>query len=126
MLILLSEEGAEPEHMARLTGYLREELLELDVEDVTAVPAGEVPPGARAVDVDRIGSLLVNLGPSVAALNQVMNVVRDWLGRRRADRPSPRLTLDDDVLEISKASNEQVAEAFDLFVRRHSTVGTLP
>lgn len=38
--------------MDRLTGYLRDELLQLDVDNVTAVPASEeVPPGARAVDV---------------------------------------------------------------------------
>ncbi|MFJ1967255.1 hypothetical protein ACIO93_01140 [Streptomyces sp. NPDC087903] len=112
--------------MADLTRYLREELLQLDVEDVTTVPGEEVPAGARAVDVTQIGSLLVALGGSAAALNQVVTVLREWLGRRHHTRPSVRLTLDEDVLDISEASDEQVARAFDLFVQRHSTVRTQP
>ncbi|MET7378840.1 hypothetical protein ABZT08_08400 [Streptomyces sp. NPDC005526] len=122
--ILLSEEGAEAERVETLTGYLRAELLQTDVDDVTRLPGGEAPPGARAVDVTQIGALLVSLGGSVTALNQVVAVVRDWWGRCRGSRPSLRLTMDDDVLEISEATPEQVTEAVDLFLRRHSTVGT--
>ena len=33
----LSEEGADAERLAVLTGYLRAELLQLDVEDVSAL-----------------------------------------------------------------------------------------
>ncbi|MFI8305070.1 hypothetical protein ACIF80_16745 [Streptomyces sp. NPDC085927] len=122
--ILLSEEGSDPEHVARRTRNLREELLQLDVEDVRSVPAGEVPPGARAVDVAMIGSLLVDLGSAATGLGQVVAVIRDWWGRRHDTRPSLRLTLDGDVLELSEATDEQVAEAFDLFVRRHATAVT--
>ncbi|MBX9399412.1 hypothetical protein K4749_39195 [Streptomyces sp. TRM72054] len=122
--ILLSEEGAEAEHIAKLTGYLREELLQLDVDDVTPVPGPPVPPGARAGEIGLIGALLVNMGAAATGLSQVLNVVRDWWGRCHGRRPSLRLTLDDDVLEISEATEEQVAEAFDAFLRRHSTVGT--
>ncbi|MGI5425663.1 hypothetical protein [Streptomyces sp. CA-179760] len=60
--ILLAEEDAEAEHVAELTACLREELLDLDVDDVTTLPGGEVPPGARALDVTQIGALLVTLG----------------------------------------------------------------
>ncbi|MCX4766832.1 hypothetical protein OG562_38885 [Streptomyces sp. NBC_01275] len=125
--ILLTEEGADAEDITELAGYLREELLQLDVDDVTSVPGAAPPPGARAVDVTTIGALLVSLGGSATALNQVLNAIRDWRDRCRGARPSPpslRLTLDDDVLEISEASTQQVSEAFDLFVSRHSTVGT--
>ncbi|MFD0318743.1 hypothetical protein [Streptomyces flavalbus] len=122
--IVLSEEGAEPDHVARLTGYLREELLRLDVDDVTAVPAAEPPPGTRAVDVAAVGALLVSLGTAATGLGQVATVVRQWLGRNRDEtRPALRLALGDDVLEISEATDEQVAEALDLFVKRHSAVG---
>ncbi|MFD3497021.1 hypothetical protein ACFWWT_05930 [Streptomyces sp. NPDC058676] len=126
LMILLSEEGAEAERVAELTGYLREELLQLDVDDVTAVPGEAIPPGARAVDVAQIGSLLVALGGSATALTQVVTVVRGWLGRCHDARPSLRLQLDDDVLEVSKATDEQVAEAFEVFVRRHATAGAPP
>lgn len=121
--ILLSEDDAEAECVADLTGYLREELLQLDVDDVRAAPGGAAPPGARAVDITQISELLVSLGGTVGALNQVMTVLRGWLGRCREKRPTLRVALGDDVLGISEATDEQVAEAFDVFVRRHSRTG---
>ncbi|WP_157852712.1 hypothetical protein RFN58_41585 [Streptomyces iakyrus] len=124
--ILLTEEDAEAERIAELTGYLRQELLDLDVDDVTALPGGEVPPGARAVDVTQIGALLVTLGSSATALNQVMTVIRSWLGRRHDTRPSLHLRMGDDVLEVSEATDDQVAEAFEIFIRRHSPAGAEP
>ncbi|MFC7840707.1 hypothetical protein [Streptomyces sp. NPDC057382] len=124
--ILLTEEDAEAERVAELTGHLREELLDLDVEDVTTVPGGEVPPGARAVDVTQIGALLVTLGSSATALNQVISVIRSWLGRRHETRPSLRLQMGDDVLEVSEATEDQVAEAFRTFVERHAKAGAEP
>lgn len=126
LLILLSEEGAEAERVAELTCYLREELLALDVDDVSAAPGGDAPEGARAVDIAQIGSLLVALGGSATALTQVVTAIRSWLGRCQDKRPSLRLTLDDDTLEISEATDEQVTEAFDMFVRKHSTAGARP
>ncbi|MFG3011767.1 hypothetical protein ACGFZB_15135 [Streptomyces cinerochromogenes] len=126
LLILLSQEGAEAERVAELTGYLREELLALDVDDVTAMPSGQLPPGARAVDVGEIGTLLVGLGSSVAALDKVVGVVRSWLGRCHDTRPSLRLQIGDDVLEMSEATDEQVTEALEVFSRRHSTAGDRP
>ncbi|MGX1561139.1 hypothetical protein [Streptomyces sp. NPDC055506] len=124
--ILLAEEDAEAEHVAELTAYLREELLELDVDDVTTLPGGEAPSGARAVDVTQIGALLVALGSSATALSQVATVLRSWLGRRHDTRPSMRLQMGDDVLEVSEATDEQVAEAFRIFVERHSPAGAEP
>ncbi|MFB8244531.1 hypothetical protein ACFC5X_05680 [Streptomyces sp. NPDC055952] len=124
--LLLTEEDAEAERVAELTGHLREELLDLDVEDVTTVPGGEAPPGARAVDVTQIGALLVTLGSSATALNQVITVIRSWLGRRHETRPSLRLQMGDDVLEVSEATEDQVAEAFRTFVERHAKAGAEP
>ncbi|CAL9279862.1 hypothetical protein ABZ568_37530 [Streptomyces olindensis] len=124
--ILLTEQDAEAERVAELTGYLREELLELDVADVTALPGGEAPPGARAVDVTQIGALLVTLGSSATALNQVITVIRSWLGRRHDSQPSLHLQMGDDVLEISEATDEQVAEAIRIFTQRHSPAGAEP
>jgi hypothetical protein len=124
--ILLTDQDAEAEGVSDMTGFLREELLDLDVDDVTALPGGEVPPGARAVDVAQVGSLLVTLGSSATALSQVMTVIRSWMGRHHATHPSLHLQLGDDVLEVSEATDAQVAEAFNMFVQRHSTPGAEP
>src|SRR5690348_11364018 len=77
----ISEEGADAQRLAMLTGYLRAELLQLDVDNVTAPRAGEVPPDARAVDVAVIGALLVALGQSAEGLRSVVSVIRGWLRR---------------------------------------------
>lgn len=79
----LSEEGADAERLAVLTGYLRAELLQLDVEDVSALPAGEPPPGARAFGVTSMGALLIALGQSAQGLRSVVSVIRDWRGAAR-------------------------------------------
>jgi len=75
----LSEDGADAVRLAALTGYLRAELLQLDVEDVTAVQAGEPPPGARVVGVTAVGNLLVTLGQSAEGLRSVVSAIRNWL-----------------------------------------------
>jgi hypothetical protein len=124
--ILLTEEDAEAERVAELTGYLREELLDLDVDDVTTLPGGQAPPGTRAVDVTQIGALLVTLGSSATALNQVISVIRSWMGRRHDTHPSLRLQMGDDVLEVSEATDDQIAEALKTFAERHSKAGAEP
>src|SRR5256885_15807598 len=75
----LSEDGADAERLGMLTGYLRRELLQLDVEDVSAARAGDVPPGARAIDAVALGGLVVSLGHAATGLEAVVAAVRRWL-----------------------------------------------
>jgi hypothetical protein len=51
-----SEEGAGAERLAALTGYLRPELLQLDVEDVTKLQSGD-PPGSGVHGVATVRAL---------------------------------------------------------------------
>ncbi len=116
----ISEEGADAERLAMLAGYLRAELLQLDVEDVTAARAGEVPPGARADGVAVVGALLVALGQSAEGLRAVVSVIGAWLGRGQGTRRTVRLELDGDALELSQASAADQAQLIKLFVSRHA------
>ncbi|MEU6867147.1 hypothetical protein ABZ924_28535 [Streptomyces sp. NPDC046876] len=122
--IFLSEDGAEAERLDWLAGVLRQDLLQLDVDEVTTVRRGDDPAGARGVAVEA-GALLVDLGSSVAVLREVLHAVMDWWRRSRS-RPTIRLEMDGDVLEISEASTGQVDRSFELFVNRHSTHGAAP
>src|SRR5438034_1026572 len=99
----LAEEGADAERLATLTGYLRGELLQLDVEDVTALPAGEPPPGARVFGVATVGALLIALGQSAEGLRSMVSVIRDWLRRGDRTRRTVRLEVDGDALSLSQA-----------------------
>jgi len=117
----ISEEGADAERLAALTGYLRAELLQLDVEDVAAPQTGEAPPGARVVGVAAVGALLVALGQSAEGLRSVVSVINDWLRRGQGTGRTVRLELDGDALELSQASAADQARLIELFVSRHAT-----
>jgi hypothetical protein len=117
----ISEDGADAERLAALTGYLRAELLQLDVEDVTAWQAGEAPPGARVVGVAAVGALLVALGQSADGLRAVVSAISTWLRRGEGTRRTVRLELDGDALELSQASAADQERLIELFVSRHAT-----
>lgn len=115
----VSEAGADPERIALLTGFLREELLHLDVHDVSAPSAGEAPPNARATGVDVVGSLLVVLGQSAEGLRSVVSAVRSWLHRGAESGRLVRLELDGDTLELSRASALDQERLIELFISCH-------
>jgi hypothetical protein len=117
----LSEDGADAERLAVLTGYLRSELLRLDVEDVRALPAGEPPPGARVFGAATVGALLIALGQSAQGLQSVVSVIRDWLRRGEGTGRRVRLELGGDSLELSQVSAADQDRLIELFIRRHTT-----
>lgn len=118
--LLMAEEGADPERLDVLAGFLREELLQLDVEGVTALRTGVPPPGARVFDVAAVGGLLVSLGGSADGLRSVVSAIRTWLTRGGETRRAVRLELDGDVLEISAATATEQDRLIDVFIGRHA------
>jgi|HubBroStandDraft_6_1064221.scaffolds.fasta_scaffold253560_2 hypothetical protein len=118
----LSEEDADTERLAVLTGYLRAELLRLDVvEEVSALPAGEPPPGARVFGVVTVGALMIAVGQSFEGLRSVVSVIRDWLSRGEGTGRAVRLELGGDTLELSQASAADQERLIELFIRKHAT-----
>jgi len=117
----LSEEGADAERLAALTGYLRSELLQLDVEDVKPLPAGEPPPGARGFDAATVGALMIALGQSAEGLRSVVSVIKGWLRRGDGAGRAVRLEIGGDALELSQASTADQERLIELFVIRHTT-----
>ena len=116
----ISEEEADAARLAALTGYLRAELLQLDVEDVATPQSGDVPPGARVVGVAAVGTLLVALGQSADGLRAVVSAISAWLRRGEGTRRTVRLELDGDALELSQASAADQERLIELFVSRHA------
>lgn len=117
--LALAEEGADAERLDQVTGFLRQELLELDVEDVAPLPAGEAPEGTRGIDVAAVGGLLVTLGQSSQAVQMILMTVRAWLGRGGSAPRSVRVEIGGDVLELADASTEDQDKLVDLFLRKH-------
>jgi hypothetical protein len=118
--VLLSEDGADAERLDGLTRFLRQELLQLDVADVMALRAGELPAGARGIDVAVVGGMVVTLGHSVEALGAVVSAIRRWLGRGEAACRSVRLEIGGDVLELSEASVADQERLVGFFLSRHA------
>ena len=119
--VQLSEEDADAERLDELTSSLRQELLQLDVEDVTALRAGEAPPGARGLDVAAVGSLLVGLGGAAGGLSAVISAITGWLARGWGAHRTVHLEIDGDVLELSETSAADQDRLIGLFIARHAT-----
>lgn len=118
--VRIVEEDADAERLDELAGFLRQELLQLDVDEVTSPRAGEPPPGARVFDVLAVGELLVRLGGTAKGLQSVISAIRRWLSRGSGVRRSVRLEIDGDVLELSEATAADQERLIGLFVSRHS------
>ena len=116
----LSESGADAERLDTLTGYLRRELVELDVGNVTALRAGPPPPGARAIDALAIGGLVVTLTKSAQGVRNVVGAIRGWLAQGGGSKRTVRLELDGDVLELSEVTEKEQTRLIELFVTRHA------
>ena len=100
LAIELSEAGSDPERLDELTTRLREELLNLDVEDVEKVSAGDAPApdGSRAIELAAIGALLVTaaaIGPSDHQV--VINTIREWLKRDPEPTREVEITMGDRI-----------------------------
>jgi hypothetical protein len=118
--IQLSEEGADAERLDTLTGYLRQELLDLDAGQVSPLRAGDSPAGARAFDVVAVGGLVVSLINS-DALRAVVATVKNWLSRGQSTTHAIRLEIDGDTIDLSAASTAEQERLIELFVTRHGT-----
>jgi hypothetical protein len=117
----LAEEGADAERLDALTGFLRQELLQLDVDDVTALPAGEPPPGARGLEAVTVGGLLVALGSAAQGLSAIITAIRAWLARGGRAHRKVRLEIGGDALELSDATAADQDRLIALFIERHAT-----
>jgi hypothetical protein len=108
----------DDEAIAESALALGQELAELDVDEVRPVAAGEAPEGAKGIELLALGGLLIKLAQSAQVLRQVVDAVRDWVGRTGAR--SVKLTLDGDVLEVTGASGADMKKLIDAWVQRHS------
>jgi hypothetical protein len=118
--VQISEDGADAERLDALSRYLRSELLELDVENVTALPGGESPPGARVFETAVAGGLLVTIGEAADSFRAVILTIRTWLQRGEGTGRKVRVEIDGDALELSDASPAEQDRLIELFASRHA------
>ena len=107
----------DAEEVAEATLQLRRELLDLDVDSVELVKAGEAPAGSKAVELAALGALAVSVAQS-QLLGPVLAAIRSWLGG--APQRSIKLELDGDVLELTGLSSKEQRRLTDEWLSRHT------
>ena len=107
----------DPEDHERLGRQFRDELRELDVDEVAPVDSGPPPPGSKGV-ATALTEWLVTLSGSGGVFVSVIATIRAWLGGR-AGAHKVTVTIDGDTLELSSATAAERAELVETFVRRH-------
>jgi Effector Associated Constant Component 1 len=116
-LDIQAEPDADAQELADLTAHLHEELLQLDVDAVEPAREGEPPPGAKAMDVLGLGTLLVTLVKSAGDLRSLIATLRGWLsGQPR----TVRIELDGDVLEMTGISSQAEEQLIADWIARHA------
>ena len=108
---------ADAEELEEITHQLRDELLELDLEEVDLVTVGKAPKGARAVDPVSLGQLIITLAASGGLLAQMIGTIKDWFSRHKFK--SVKLQLGGDVLEVTDVSSEEQQRLIETFIKRH-------
>ncbi len=116
LLIRVEEPDAGEERLAELALALREELLVLDVEDVSSVRRGPAPAGTRGLDVATVGELLVSVKLTGEILRAVVTTVRGWLARGGGGGRGVTLTIGDRTLQLNSASPEQQERLIEAFL----------
>jgi hypothetical protein len=119
--IELVEPDGDREILDELMLDLRQELLQVDVDSVSTVPAGPAPPGSKGLDMAAAAALLVQVQGSVAALSTVVSAVRTWLQRGKPSGTSVKLTIGDRTLELSQATTQQQERLVEEFLRPQPT-----
>lgn len=118
--VQLAEEGADAERLDTLTRFMRQELLQMDVEDVSSPPGDQPPPDARAFDPTAVGELLVGIGASINSLLGVVSALRSWLARGGGTPRSVRMEIDGDILYLSAATEADQDRLVEMFISRHA------
>ncbi|WP_404382964.1 hypothetical protein LL946_17475 [Knoellia locipacati] len=109
------ESGEDLDELLDVTGWLRDEFLALDVQDVRPVQATTAPDGAKGVGAIA-GWLAVQLA-SVEGVRAVIELARGWAGQRRRE---VEITIGGDTLKLSGASAGEQERIIDAWIARHA------
>jgi hypothetical protein len=102
----------------QLTSSLRYQLLELDVQSVDPVEAGDAPPGTRGGPLVMFGALLISMARSPEALKALIGTLQSWLASHQAH--TVELQMGGDVLKVTGVSSAEQGALVALFIERHS------
>ncbi|MEU6537134.1 hypothetical protein [Streptomyces sp. NPDC047000] len=114
-LVLERGEDSDQEELDRLTGRLRDRLLELDVQRVELSRSGRAPDGAKPAGTIALGALVVTTAPF--ALRSVVRLLQTWLENRPVRAVT--LTVDGDSIEVQAVSRADQHRLIEAFIAQH-------
>jgi hypothetical protein len=109
----------DPEYLAKLTQQLRNDLLELDVEDVALSGAEKVPEGRKG-DAVTWGQLIIALAASGGVFTTLITLLQTWVTRHQGYKLA--LEIDGDKLEITGISSKEQKRLIDEWLSRHPAI----
>jgi hypothetical protein len=111
--------GADAGEVEQQTLQLRDELLELDVDDVRQPQGESAPEGTRGAEMALLGTLVVTAGTE--AVGAIVRTVASWLSRARGR--SVRVELGEDSIELTDVSRADQRRLLEAFLERHAAAG---
>jgi len=120
-VVLEPDPGTDAEDRERLGRQLRNELRDLDVDEVSTVEGAAPPEGSKSGAAAALTEWLVTLSSGGGVFVTVIATIKDWLSRRGGAH-KVTVTIDGDTLELSSATPLERAELIETFVRRHQPV----
>jgi hypothetical protein len=114
-LQIVAGPDSDDEELDGMTDDLRDLLLQIDVQDVKRLPAGEVPHGTKASDAVATGMLLVTMAPTL--LPSAVTLLQAWLASRPVQ--SIKVTLGDDSIEVTDPSRDDQRQLIEAFLQRN-------
>ena len=120
-VVLEPDPSTDAEDRERLGRQLRDELRELDVDEVSSAAGAPAPDGAKSGAAASLTEWLVTLSSGGGVFVTVIATIKDWLSRRDGAH-TVRVTINGDTLELSRATPVERAELIETFVRRHQPV----
>jgi hypothetical protein len=115
--LVLEEENTDLEQLEEELRYLLDEVAQLEGTKVDRVDAAPAPPGTRGGAGVELGTALIALGGSGAALPVLVALLRDWLGRRASG--SIRLKIGSDEVTMDHVPSSLQRQVLKEFLDRH-------
>ena len=112
-LTISLQDEVDDEELDRLTRQLRDEIVELDVEEVELDPVTELPPGAKG-DPITIGSIVVALA-SAGVFTALIELLKSWALRREGRTITVKAKVGEREVEMSYSPTETSPEEMTRF-----------
>lgn len=108
----------DDEELLDLTSRLRQELLTLDVDEVSVPAVGEAPADAKGLKLLAIGGVVVKFLMRSDVLQAIVATTRSWLARQQVR--SVELSIDGDTCKVTGITSDDQDRLIDLWIARHA------